>query len=106
MTALVRSMFVANLRREEPGISEAEIKRRMVEGTGLVAAGTVPVVSPEDIILAKLAWFQDGVDLELEWALRSKGLDRTYLESWAVEMGTRELLRRLEGSVFGSPAGL
>lgn len=31
MTALVRSMFVANLRREEPGISEAEIKRRMVE---------------------------------------------------------------------------
>ena len=81
-------------------------RRRMVEGTGLVAAGTVPVVSPEDIILAKLAWFQDGVDLELEWALRSKGLDRTYLESWAVEMGTRVLLRRLEGSVFGSAAGL
>ena len=24
-------MFVANLRREEPGISEGEIKRRMVE---------------------------------------------------------------------------
>lgn len=31
MTALVRSMFVANLRREEPGISEGEVKRRMVE---------------------------------------------------------------------------
>lgn len=31
MTALVRSMFAANLRLENPSINEAEIKRRMVE---------------------------------------------------------------------------
>ncbi|MBM3726449.1 MAG: hypothetical protein FJW40_13600 [Acidobacteria bacterium] len=30
MTALVRSMFAANLRRENPAITEAEIRRRMV----------------------------------------------------------------------------
>ena len=88
-------------------------RRRMVEGTGLVAEGTVPVVSPEDIILAKLAWYRDGGgtserqwrDLESVWEMRSKELDRTYLDSWAVRMGTGELLRRLEGTVFGSPAG-
>lgn len=31
MTQLVRSLFAANLRRENPEISEQEIKRRMVE---------------------------------------------------------------------------
>jgi len=31
MTQVVRSLFAANLRRENPEISEQEIKRRMVE---------------------------------------------------------------------------
>jgi hypothetical protein len=30
MTELVRSLFAANLRREHPGISENEVRRRMV----------------------------------------------------------------------------
>ncbi len=31
MTQLVRSLFAANLRREDPEITEREVKRRMVE---------------------------------------------------------------------------
>lgn len=80
-------------------------RRRMVSGTGLVMDGEVPVVSPEDIILAKLAWYRKGNgtserqwrDLESVWQTRGEDLDRPYLEQWASKMRTSDLLRKLIG---------
>ncbi|MBM3726448.1 MAG: hypothetical protein FJW40_13595 [Acidobacteria bacterium] len=80
-------------------------RRRMMSNTGLLPDGEVPVVSPEDIILAKLAWYRDGGgaserqwrDLESVWSARNHELDAEYLEKWANEMGTLNLLRRLTG---------
>lgn len=85
---------------------EDELRRRqMQEGTGLVAEGAVPVVSAEDIILAKLAWYRRGGetserqwrDVEAVWTMRGPALDWPYLMRWASEMGTMDLLRRLAG---------
>jgi hypothetical protein len=61
------------------------------------------MVSPEDIVLAKLAWYRAGgetserqwMDLEGIWRMQGSGLDRAYLEAWAEQMATRDLLRRL-----------
>ncbi len=83
---------------------EEELRRRqMQEGTGLVAEGAVPVVSAEDIILAKLAWFRRGGetserqwrDVESIWSIRGTTLDWTYLTRWADEMKTMDLLLQL-----------
>lgn len=88
---------------------EDELRRRQrLEGTGLVAEGAVPVVSAEDIILAKLAWYRQAGetserqwrDVEAVWTIRGPALDWPYLMRWASEMGTMDLLRRLAG---GSP---
>lgn len=84
-------------------------RRRMVSGTGLVMDGEVPVVSPEDIILAKLAWYRKGNetserqwrDLESVWQTRGEELDRPYLEQWASKMRTSDLLRKLIGEESG-----
>lgn len=61
-----------------------------------------PFVTPEDIVLAKLRWFQAGSGVsEVQWRdilgiLRASGerLDRTYLEQNAVKLGILELLER------------
>jgi hypothetical protein len=83
---------------------EDEVRRRIfVRGTALSADRAVPMVSPEDIVLAKLAWYRAGgetserqwMDLEGIWRMQGSGLDRAYLEAWAEQMATRDLLRRL-----------
>ncbi len=83
---------------------EHELRRRqMQEGTGLVAEGAVPVVTAEDIILAKLAWYRRGGetserqwrDVESVWTMRGPSLDWPYLTRWAGEMQTMDLLLRL-----------
>lgn len=83
---------------------EDEVCRRiLVRGTALSADRAVPMVSPEDIVLAKLAWYRAGgesserqwMDLEGIWRMQGAGLDRAYLEAWAEQMATRDLLRRL-----------
>ena len=85
---------------------EDEVRRRVyVHGTALGETSTVPMVTPEDIILAKLAWYRIGgetserqwSDLMGIWRMQGAALDQTYLESWADAMSTRELLRRLTG---------
>jgi len=59
-----------------------------------------PIASPEDIILAKLAWFQKGGRSSArQWndvlgVVRIQGdrLDRVYLNEWSERLGVRELL--------------
>jgi hypothetical protein len=61
-----------------------------------------PFVTPEDILLAKLHWFQSGGGVsEMQWRdiqgiLRASGerLDRTYLEQNATKLGLLPLLER------------
>jgi hypothetical protein len=61
-----------------------------------------PFVTPEDILLAKLHWFQAGSGLsEVQWRdiqgivrVRSATLDRTYLEQSAIKLGILALLEK------------
>ena len=63
---------------------------------------SVYVASPEDTVLAKLQWYRDGGGVsDRQWndvlgVLKVQGaaLDRTYLQTWARELGLTELLRR------------
>lgn len=83
---------------------EDEVHRKVfVHGTPLAESSTVPMVTPEDILLAKLAWYRNGgetserqwSDLPGIWRMQGASMDQTYLETWADAMSTRELLRRL-----------
>ncbi|MFQ5742207.1 MAG: hypothetical protein ACE5HV_01325 [Acidobacteriota bacterium] len=65
-------------------------------------ARSVPVASPEDIVLQKLEWYRLGGEIsERQWTdvlgvLRVQGesLDREYLRRWAMELGIADLLDR------------
>lgn len=71
----------------------------------LAGAAAVPMVSAEDLILAKLASFRNGgeaserqwSDLTGIWRMQGVALDHAYLETWAAAMGNRDLLERLRG---------
>ena len=75
-----------------------ERRRRVDLGDGLAC----DIVSPEDIILAKLAWFRAGGAVsDLQWGdvlgvLRGQGprLDRSYLAKWAGALDLWDLLKR------------
>jgi hypothetical protein len=76
----------------------------LLEDTGL-SQGPAWFVTPEDILLAKLHWFQLAGEMsEVQWrdimgVVRacSVTLDRRYLERAASELGIRDLLRRSLG---------
>lgn len=80
---------------------EMEFQRRQrvrVRSTG----ETLFVKSPEDTVLRKLLWYRaGGEESSKQWrdvveVLRISGpvLDLPYIERWAVELGTDDLLRR------------
>jgi hypothetical protein len=62
----------------------------------------VPVKSPEDTVLRKLQWYQDGGEVsDRQWndvlgILKVQGdrLDGAYLERWAGRLGVEGLLRK------------
>lgn len=62
------------------------------------------VATPEDIILSKLIWYQDGGGVsERQWEdakgilkVQGKNLDYQYLEYWAETLGIKELMDRLK----------
>ncbi len=64
---------------------------------------TCPVVTAEDILLAKLVWFRSGGEVsERQWydvtgiaAVRLPDLDVNYMRKWAVHLGCADLLDRL-----------
>lgn len=77
------------------------IRSRRVKLTD-TAAREVCVVSPEDIILLKLRWFQEtGGTSERQWGdvmgvlgVQAGTLDYEYLTNWARKLGLDELLER------------
>jgi hypothetical protein len=62
-------------------------------------------VSPEDIVLRKLAWYRAGGESsERQWSdvlgvlrVQAPELDLEYLERWASELGVEDLLARARG---------
>lgn len=60
------------------------------------------LVSPEDIVLNKLAWFRSGGDVsERQWndvlgvlKVQKESLDITYLQHWASELKVKDLLEK------------
>lgn len=62
----------------------------------------LPITSPEDIVLQKLAWFREGGGVsESQWRdvtallrIRREDLDQAYLDEWSARMGLTDLLAR------------
>lgn len=87
------------VRKARP-FSIKELERRQ---EGEVLGVHVPVASPEDVLLAKLEWAQQGggSDLLLRDAagilrVRKDTLDRGYIERWVADLGLDELWKRIQ----------
>ena len=85
-----------------------------ISGTG-ISKGPAPFVTPEDILLAKLAWFKSGGEVsEVQWRdvegivrARAKTLDRDYLQQGAARIEVSDLLaRRIAGHELTVGAGV
>lgn len=95
--------FKIDLFVQGPGEFEQQllIRSRKVKLTD-TAAREVCVVSPEDIVLLKLRWFQEtGGTSERQWGdvvgvlgVQGDALDHEYLTDWARKLGLDELLDR------------
>ena len=84
---------------KDDALSRAELTRRLFLDIG---GRSVPVCSPEDIILQKLLWFVAAGGSERQWndalgvvQTRRDELDRRYLDEHAEPLGLAELLARL-----------
>jgi hypothetical protein len=85
------------VRKERP-FSVEEFRRRQV---GQLYGHSLPVASAEDVILTKLEWnrispserqVRDALNVALaQWSR----LDKTYLRSWAADLGVAEILEDL-----------
>ena len=84
------------LRKPDPHGVVAFQRRRRVE---LVSGLSLDIISPEDLVLAKLRWAAEG---ESELQIRDvrnlvrsvDGLDEAYLWKWASKLGVDVLLKR------------
>lgn len=67
-----------------------------------VGGQKVRFISPEDLILVKLRWYQDSEstrhleDARSVVAIQGERLDRDYIRRWAAEQGTSDLLEKIE----------
>lgn len=97
-TAFKVDIFVRKLRAYD----QIQLKRRRTVVIATDPEQTVYVVSPEDIILAKLEWYRLGGEVsDRQWrdilgvlkTLEGE-LDMNYLQQWAVEIEVVDLLKR------------
>lgn len=80
----------------------AELARRLAVALPALDTELVPVISAEDMILAKLRWYRAGGEVsERQWrdiagmfAASGEHLDREYLERWAQTLGLTGLYQR------------
>ncbi len=81
---------------------QAQLQRRTVQTVSMDPERVVYVCTPEDIILAKLEWYQLGGEVsERQWRdiigvlkVQSGRLEIEYLRQWAVFLGVSQLLER------------
>lgn len=86
------------------GFTKVELSRKRYIVSSMPGLEKIrfPVSSPEDTILAKLVWFQDGGEVsDRQWhdilgvlSVQSGRLDPDYLSQWASKLGVSDLLRR------------
>jgi len=94
---IVKADFIV---RKDAAYRKVELDRRR----WLEVAGTaIAFVSPEDLILSKLVWGEDSHSelqhRDVRQLVQSvQDLDWGYLHTWAVELGVRDALERIEGS--------
>lgn len=86
----------------EGGIARQQLARRRLEVIAPEHGAAIYVATAEDMVLAKLLWFQsgDGVS-ERQWAdvlgmvrIQGEQLDLEYLREWADRLGVLDLLER------------
>lgn len=89
------------IRRPRP-FDQAQLERRRTAVIVTDPEQSVYVVSPEDIILAKLEWYRLGGETsDRQWRdilgvikTRAEDLDLAYLRHWAAELNVSDLLER------------
>jgi len=97
-TMLKVDVFVA----EPDPFLAMQLRRRVLQAIGPDGAASLYIASPEDTILAKLRWCQDGGGVsDRQWndvlgvlKVQAPTLDRAYLREWAQELRLTDLLRR------------
>jgi hypothetical protein len=88
--------------RKEREFDRQQLSRRVSEQVSTDPGETLWILSPEDVILAKLDWYRLGGEVsERQWrdvlgVLKTQAghLDKTYLQKWAGELGVEDLLSR------------
>lgn len=97
-TAFKVDIFIRKLR----AFDKVQLERRQQAVIATDPEQSVYVVSPEDIILAKLEWYRMGGEVsERQWRdvlgvlkTRAGELDLDYLRKWAKELKVTDLLER------------
>ena len=97
-TAFKVDIFIQKLR----AFDQIQLERRRTSVISIDPEQSVYVVSPEDIILAKLEWYRMGGEVsDRQWrdilgVLKTKSgdLDIDYLKKWAGELKVSDLLQR------------
>ena len=97
-TAFKVDIFIRKLR----AFDQMQLERRRMSVIATDPEQSVYVVSPEDIILAKLEWYRMGGEVsERQWRdilgvlkTRAGELDLDYLQEWAAQLKVSDLLER------------
>lgn len=88
--------------QENEGLPAIELARARLVRLTSEEGSEVRVLSPEDVVLRKLAWYRKGGEVsDRQWrdvvgVLKAQGkrLDTTHLSSWAVTLGVSDLLEK------------
>ena len=88
--------------RKPRAFDQIQLERRRMSVIATDPEQSVYVVSPEDIILAKLEWYRMGGEVsERQWRdilgvlkTRAGELDLDYLQEWAAQLKVSDLLER------------
>jgi hypothetical protein len=98
-TAFKVDIFIRKLR----AFDQMQLERRQLSAIATDPEQSVYVVSPEDIVLAKLEWYRLGGEVsDRQWRdilgvlkTRAGELDLVYLRKWAKELKVTDLLERV-----------
>ena len=98
------SMFKVDIFLPGGPFGQQQLRRRTAERLDSESDSRLWILSPEDVILAKLDWFRQGGEVsERQWrdvvgvVKAQPALDEAYLREWAGVLGVADLLRRALG---------